>query len=159
MPALINRIGSRFGRLTVVALHSRGTIRVKPRWRCRCDCGNETIVDWCARTQSCGCVRREWSRRFSATHGRSRTPEYVVWTGIWQRCNNPKNQRWPDYGGRGIKVSERWRSFESFLADMGERPEGMTLDREDNDGDYEKANCRWATPKQQSNNRRKRRSA
>lgn len=82
------------------------------------------------------------------------TPTYSSWADMVQRCTNPKRKRYADYGGRGIQVCDRWRKFENFLADMGPRPEGMELDRIENDGNYEPGNCRWSTPTTQSNNRR-----
>ncbi len=90
-------------------------------------------------------------------HGMNRTPIHRIWIGMIQRCTNPKSTVYRHYGGRGIKVCERWRlSFLSFYEDMGEKPEGMSLDRINNDGNYEPGNCRWATPLEQVLNRRKR---
>jgi hypothetical protein len=85
-----------------------------------------------------------------------RSPTYVSWAAMVQRCTDPNHARYPRYGGRGIGINPSWRSFENFLADMGERPQGKTLDRINNDGDYGADNCRWATPSEQAQNRRPR---
>ena len=96
-------------------------------------------------------------RRKTERHGMSRSPEYNSWAGMLKRCYNPNNPSYKNYGGRGIKVCDRWRhSFINFYSDMGGRPSGLTLDRVDNDGNYEFSNCRWATDKEQNNNQRKR---
>lgn len=153
--------GLRFGRLTV-GDPVRGGREVK--WRCRCDCGQEALVAGhllrSGDTSSCGCVRRAVTAeqgKKNLKHGHSlgrRSPEYRSWTAMWDRCSNPAGGNWPGYGGRGITVTDRWKDFEVFLADMGARPAGTTLDRRDNSKGYEPDNCRWATADEQNGNRR-----
>ena len=156
----IDIAGQKYNRLTVLKQAGRDK-RGYVIWLCKCDCGNETNASANSlrqnNTQSCGCWKREElsTQPHAQRHGRTFTPEYRAWNGLRERCRNPNNKDFANYGGRGIRVCERWQVFEAFLTDMGERPPGMVaIDRINNDGDYEPGNCRWATASQQNKNRR-----
>jgi hypothetical protein len=156
-------LGKKFGRLTVIkriGSYIHGKKGYNAKWLCQCDCGQEieTISTrlLSKKTISCGCFHKE---RIT-THGMSRTNTYRIWIKMKQRCLNPNIEPdiWANYGGRGIKICDRWLKFENFLADMGERPsKEHSIDRIDNDGHYEPGNCRWATITQQLRNTRRNR--
>ena len=152
--------GQRFGKL--VAIRPVGVNKSRSiAWESKCDCGNTVKVDGSklrfGHTKSCGCVAKEKAALMNFIHGKSRTPEHGVWAGMWQRCTNPKHKSYEGYGARGITVCDRWKSFENFYADMGERPsKNLSIERRDNDKGYEPGNCYWATWKEQNLNKRPR---
>lgn len=161
MSKAIDISGDRFGRLRAV---SRAETRLSPvghqqaMWLCACDCGKTATISTShlrsGHTKSCGCLSLEMSRSENTTHAMYGTRTYRSWNAMLNRCRNTSAQVYSRYGGRGVSVCDRWASFENFLADMGERPEGKTLDRfPDNKGNYEPGNCRWATSQEQNSNR------
>jgi hypothetical protein len=149
---LTSPIGNSFGQLTV--LSRAGSDRFgRARWNVRCECGTETVVAMfrmtSGHTKSCGCIKGKANFR----HGMKGTPTHNSWCAMKQRCNYEGSDEFQRYGAAGITVCERWlNSFENFLEDMGERPDGMTLDRIDNGKGYEPGNCRWATHHEQRMN-------
>ncbi len=162
----VDMSGLEFGRLKV--LSRAGTnIRKLATWWCQCSCGTTKEISGAdlrsGRTNSCGCMRKELLSKQVTSHGMSSTRFYKIWAGMVVRCEKPSHKQFYDYGGRGISVSERWRVFENFSEDMLTKYEehkethgesNTTLERLDTDGDYEKANCVWATRTIQSRNQR-----
>lgn len=153
-------VGHRFGRLKVIEQHARRTKAGAIRWWCLCDCGSITTVIGGGlkrgATKSCGCLHKERVREASTTHGMHTHPAYKAWEDMKRRCNDVNHKSYGNYGGRGIVVCERWlEGFEEFWENLGGTwKEGLSLDREDNDGNYEPSNCKWSTKSEQQCNKR-----
>lgn len=155
----IDLTGRTFSKL--VAIERAAPIGESIAWLCLCECGNYSKVRTgsltSGATKSCGCLKAlSDAKTFSRIHGMHRSPTYLSWQAMKMRCLNPNYEGYHNYGGRGIAIHQEWvGSFAAFLSDMGVRPEGKTLDRKDNEGNYHPDNCKWSTRKEQQNNRRK----
>lgn len=156
---VVDVTGQRFGRLVVIE-RAGSNKKKNAKWLCKCDCGNYTTVVGnklrSGHTQSCGCLVRETSSVTHKIHGMKDNPLYTIWKGMRQRCTNSNNPAYPNYGGRGIRVSEEWSQFEDFAkwAENNGYQRGLDIDRINNDGNYSPDNCRWATREMNNSNKR-----
>ncbi len=167
MKTFILPIGKKFGRLTILAegpLHREPSGHSRRMVVCKCDCGGEKTCQYVSLqkgiTKSCGCYHSERVIATHRIHGHSfidgkHSPTYRVWHGMEQRCRNPNSKHYDCYGGRGITLCDEWKEFKNFLRDMGEKPEGLSIERIDNSKGYCKENCCWATRTQQARNTRR----
>ena len=156
MPKIIDMIGQKYDRLTVLSkinTNHNGHI-----YECLCDCGNIKSIEGksirSGLTKSCGCIRSQYTSNKNKTHDKTKTGAYKSWKAMKTRCTNSNTPYYKNYGERGISIYERWLNFENFYEDMGDRPEGKTLERIDNSKGYCKENCKWATIKEQNRNTR-----
>ncbi len=156
MTKAIDLVGQNFGLLHVVS-RSPHTSKAGAIWECVCVCGNKTHTNSLklrtGHTKSCGCINMDIPPNLRHGHA-NKSLTYRSWKEMRQRCLNPNSDKWKWYGGRGITICQEWNSYERFLADMGERYVGTTIDRIDSNGNYTKSNCRWATPKEQATTNR-----
>lgn len=156
MGQIIDRSGRQYGLLRVIGFAGINR-NAKATWNCECACGNQVVAVGAelgsGHTGSCGCLQKARASEASRKHGLTDTPEHLSWKHMRARCLDPKNKNYDRYGGRGIRICERWDDFAAFYADMGPRPSSKhSIDRINNDGNYEPGNCRWATQKEQVSN-------
>ena len=157
-----DKIGKQFGNLTILEIFYKHIYNQNVTFsKCKCKCGKIKDIRFnsirMGHTTSCGCLRKETCKNINLSHNLSNTPEYRAWMSMKQRCLNSKNEKYPHYGGRGIKICQRWiDSFENFLLDVGLKPSSKhSLDRKNVDGNYTPKNCHWATAKEQGRNKQK----